>query len=101
MVYCAWRVVVPGQGVLFSWHDDSEEVLAPGLAALEGLVVTRVDVSEWHDLKLVFTNGQELHSINDLSPLRDWDTSWFITYQGETHYCVNTDNSITWELATH
>ncbi|MCB2410058.1 hypothetical protein [Hymenobacter lucidus] len=101
MVYCAWRVVALGSGLLFSWHDDPDEVLAPGLATLEGLVVTSVDVSEWHDLKLGFADGRQLQVMNDLSPLRDWDTSWFITYQGETHYCVNTDNSITREIDPH
>ncbi|PJJ60305.1 hypothetical protein [Hymenobacter chitinivorans] len=100
MVYCAWRLVAADQGILCSWHDDSDGVLAPALAALEGSVVEVAEVSEWFDLTLGFSNGQALHLLNDFSPHQDFDTSWFVTYQGQSHYCVNTDNSLTLESAT-
>ncbi|WP_375416161.1 hypothetical protein [uncultured Hymenobacter sp.] len=99
MVYCAWRIVM-GSKLLCSWHDDSDEVLAPGLAALEGLAVAQTSLSEWNDLSVRFATGHELHIMNDCSPFRDFDSCWDVIYKGQTNYCVNIDSSITQESVT-
>ena len=93
MVYCAWRIVAANQ-ILLSWHDDSDSVLAPGLAALHELLVTAVELSPWNDLTLRFANGQELQIINDFSPFSTFDTSWFIIHNNQVVYSVNPANSI-------
>jgi len=97
MVYCAWRIVEPGH-VLCSWHDDSEEIIAPNLAAIEKLVVLEANLSAWNDLNIRFINGRELQIVNDFSIHHGFDTSWFITHKEEIHYCVNSDSSLTQEL---
>jgi hypothetical protein len=35
---------------------------------LEGSVVVAVEVSNWYDLALCFSNGQQLHILDDFSP---------------------------------
>ncbi|GAB3825830.1 hypothetical protein [Hymenobacter jeollabukensis] len=96
MVYCAWRIVREDQ-VLLSWHDDSDAFLAPGLKALEGLTVAAVELSAWRDLTIRFADGQALHILNELSPHRDWDCSWFVIHQNRQIYGVQPDNAIVLE----
>ncbi|MCC3157103.1 hypothetical protein LJ737_07625 [Hymenobacter sp. 15J16-1T3B] len=96
MVYCAWRIV-RGDEVLLSWHDDSDAVLAPGLAALEGLPVTAVELSAWRDLTVRFADGRALHILNDFSPHQDFDCNWFVIHQGRQAYGVQPDNTIVLE----
>jgi len=94
MGYCAWQIVDAKQ-VLCSWRDDSDEVIAPGLAALEGHVVSEITLSAWNDLTFRFADGRELQIINDFSPHEDYDTSWFITHNENTYYGITPDNSVT------
>jgi hypothetical protein len=93
MVFCAWRIVRGGQ-LLLSWHDDSDEVLAPGLAALEGHTVISVELSSCYDLTIRLTNGEELQILNDFSPHRDFDECWSIIHLGQYYYYVQPDSSI-------
>ncbi|GAB3636338.1 hypothetical protein GCM10027422_19280 [Hymenobacter arcticus] len=87
MVYCAWRVTEQDK-ILLSWQDDSAQVIAPGLAALMGLSVADITLSAWRDLTISFTNGRNLQIMNDFSPHKDFDTSWFISYGSKGYHVV-------------
>ncbi|WP_125916958.1 hypothetical protein [Hymenobacter coccineus] len=97
MVYCAWRVV-KGNQILLSWHDDSDEILAPGLAMFHEAVVTAIKLSQWNDLIFHFSNGQEIQIINDFSPFNDFDESWSVIHNGRVAYAVRPDNDIDYKL---
>ncbi|WP_162549754.1 hypothetical protein [Hymenobacter nivis] len=98
MVYCAWRIV-KGNQILLSWHDDSDAALVPGLAILHEVQVVGIELSRWNDFAIRFANGLELQIINDLSLLRDFDSSWFIIHKGAVHYSVTPNNLILVESA--
>ncbi|RAK69968.1 hypothetical protein [Hymenobacter edaphi] len=93
MVFCAWHIVREEQ-IRLSWHDDPDQVLAPGLAALEGHTVTGAELSSWYDLVMRLSNGQELHILNDFSPRRAFDECWSIIHNGQQCHCVQPNGSI-------
>ncbi len=94
MISCAWRIVEAGS-ILCTWHEDSDEVLAPTLKNLEGMQVAEVVLSELGDLSIYFTTGRILQIWND-APYTEGD-SWFVCYQGAGCYAVEIRNKFTYE----
>lgn len=96
IVSCAWRIVEAGN-ILCTWHENSDEALAPALKNLEGMQVAEAVLSELGDLTIyfTFTTGRILHIWND-APYTEGD-SWFICYQGAGCYAVEIRNAFTYE----
>lgn len=96
LVSCAWRIV-EASSILCTWHEDSDEALAPILKKLEGVQVAEASLSEFGDLLIRFTTGRVLHIWND-APYKESD-SWFLCYQGVGCYAVEARNKLTYELS--
>lgn len=96
MVSCAWRIVEAGS-ILCTWHEDSDEALAPALKNLEGMQVAEASLSDLGDLIIHFTSGRSLYIWND-APYKEGD-SWFICYLNAGCYAVETRNEFTYEVS--